>query len=59
VHLTADGRTLVEGIQGVVAEVRERLLDGVSDQDMIVCLDVLSRIEATIAAGRPEAAGGR
>ncbi|OWJ65767.1 MarR family winged helix-turn-helix transcriptional regulator [Inquilinus limosus] len=59
VHLTEDGRTLVEGIRGVAAEVRERLLAGVSDEDMVLCLGVLDRIERNIAAGRPAAEGGR
>ena len=59
VHLTADGRTLVEGIRGVAAEVRERLLAGVSDEDMFTCLGLLGRIERNVADGRPEPEGGR
>ena len=58
VHLTEDGRTLVEGIRGVAAEVRERLLAGVSDEDMVLCLGLLGRIERNIADGRPAAEGG-
>ena len=59
VHLTEDGRTLVEGIRGVAAEVRERLLAGVPDEDMMLCLGLLGRIEGNIAAGRSEPEGGR
>ncbi|MGK9168266.1 MarR family transcriptional regulator [Inquilinus limosus] len=59
VHLTADGRTLVEGIQGVTAEIRERLLAGISDEDMMLCLGLLGRIERNIAAGRPQQDSGR
>lgn len=59
VHLTADGRTLVEGIRGVAAEVRERLLAGVPDEDVMLCLGLLGRIEGNIAAGRSEPEGGR
>ncbi|MFE0757830.1 MarR family winged helix-turn-helix transcriptional regulator [Inquilinus sp. NPDC058860] len=59
VHLTEDGRTLVEGIQGVVAEIRERLLAGISDEDMMLCLGLLGRIERNISAGRPAPEGGR
>lgn len=59
VHLTEDGRTLVEGIRGVTAEIRERLLAGVPDEDMMLCLGLLGRIEGNIAAGRPAPEGGR
>lgn len=59
VHLTEDGRTLVEGIRGVAAEVRERLLAGVADEDMVLCLGLLGRIEGNLAAGRPAPEGGR
>lgn len=59
VHLTEDGRTLVEGIRGVAAEVRERLLAGVPDEDVMLCLGLLGRIESNIAAGRPASEGGR
>ncbi|MGK9232625.1 MarR family transcriptional regulator [Inquilinus limosus] len=59
IHLTADGRTLVEGIQGIAAEIRERLLAGISDEDMMLCLGLLGRIERNIAAGRPEPESGR
>ncbi|MBW8729290.1 MAG: MarR family transcriptional regulator [Inquilinus limosus] len=59
VHLTEDGRTLVEGIRGIAAEVRERLLAGVSDEDMMLCLGLLGRIEDNLAAGRPVPEGGR
>ncbi len=59
VHLTEDGRTLVEGIRGIAAEVRERLLAGVSDEDMMLCLGLLGRIEGNLAAGRPVPEGGR
>ena len=59
VHLTEDGRTLVEGIRGVAAEVRERLLAGIPDEDMMLCLGLLGRIEGNIAAGRSEPEGGR
>lgn len=59
VHLTEDGRTLVEGIRGVAAEVRERLLAGVPDEDVMLCLGLLGRIERNIAAGRPAPEGGR
>ncbi|MGO1076955.1 MarR family winged helix-turn-helix transcriptional regulator [Inquilinus sp. CA228] len=59
VHLTADGRTLVEGIRGIAAEVRERLLAGISDEDMVLCLGLLGRIEGNLAAGRPAPEGGR
>ena len=57
IHLTADGRTLVEGIHGVGVDVRERLLADVTDRDMMTCLDVLGRIERAIAAGRSARAG--
>ncbi|WP_395680605.1 MarR family winged helix-turn-helix transcriptional regulator [Inquilinus sp.] len=59
VHLTEDGRTLVEGIRGIAAEVRERLLAGVSDEDMMLCLGLLGRVEGNLAAGRPEPEAGR
>lgn len=59
VHLTEDGRTLVEGIRGVAAEVRERLLAGVADEDVMLCLGLLGRIEGNLAAGRPAPEGGR
>ncbi|WP_225772543.1 MarR family transcriptional regulator [Inquilinus sp. Marseille-Q2685] len=59
IYLTEDGRTLVEGIQGVAAEIRERLLAGIPDEDMMLCLGLLGRIERNIAAGRPAPEGGR
>lgn len=59
VHLTADGRTLVEGIRGIAAEVRERLLAGVADEDVMLCLGLLGRVEGNLAAGRPAPEGGR
>jgi MarR family transcriptional regulator for hemolysin len=59
VHLTEDGRTLVEGIRGIAAEVRERLLAGVSDEDMMLCLGLLGRIEGNLAAGRQVPEAGR
>jgi MarR family transcriptional regulator for hemolysin len=59
VHLTEDGRTLVEGIRGIAAEVRERLLAGVADEDVMLCLGLLGRIEGNLAAGRPAPEGGR
>jgi len=59
IHLTGDGRTLVEGIHGVAAEIRERLLAGVSNEDMLTCFEVLGRIERNIADGRPQPESGR
>lgn len=59
VHLTEDGRTLVEGIRGIAAEVRERLLAGVADEDVMLCLGLLGRVEGNLAAGRPAPEGGR
>lgn len=59
VHLTEDGRTLVEGIRGVAAEVRERLLAGVPDEDVMLCLGLLGRVEGNLAAGRPAPESGR
>lgn len=59
VHLTADGRTLVEGIRGVTAEVRERLLAGIPDADMMLCLGLLGRVEQNISTRRAGPEGGR
>ena len=49
VHLTAQAEPLVRKISQEVMTIRHALLEGVSDEDLSTCLDVLAHIRARAA----------
>lgn len=52
VHLTRNGREIMEAIRAVACEVNERIRSGVLDDEIADCLRVFERMERNIAASR-------
>jgi MarR family transcriptional regulator for hemolysin len=48
-HLTPRGRVLVEQVEAVVAEIRQQVLAGISDEELALTLSVIERICAALA----------
>lgn len=46
IHLTAAGREKLQEIDQITSNLRERLLDGISDQELQACIAVFDRIQS-------------
>lgn len=49
IHLTEVGKQLVEKVEGIAQDVRERALAGLDDEDIENVLDVLERVCAALS----------